>query len=37
MTPEELNARDLEFKNLRRAKIRIISDIVKNADEYFID
>ena len=37
MTPEELNARDLEFKNLRRAKIRIISDIVKNADGYFID
>jgi hypothetical protein len=36
MTPEELNARDLEFKNLRKSKTRIISDIVKNADEHFI-
>ncbi len=37
MTPEELNARDLEFKNLGKAKIRIISDILKNADEHFIN
>ena len=36
MTQEELYARDLEFKNLRKSKTRIISDIVKNADEHFI-
>ena len=37
MTEEELKERDLEFKNLRKAKNRIICDIVTNSDEYFID
>jgi len=36
MTPQELHARDLEFKNLRLSKNKIISDIVNYADEFFI-
>ncbi len=36
MTEEELKERDLEFKNLRKAKNRIICDIVTNSDEYHI-
>lgn len=37
MTPQELNARDLEFKNLRKSKNRIICDIISNATEFFIN
>lgn len=37
MTEEQRKERDLEFKNLRKSKNRIICDLVTNSDEFFID